>query len=155
MGYDYYLLIQCEKDGITHHLSYLHKTGSYSNLSQHYFYDKMVHGGYIYNGTYYLGTIQSVFAFEEISNDYKKMVNVDLKQIYDNIKSLVLEYDGKDIIYNDLILLSDKITDLTNELEHYEFSDTYKYELEEYYNKCCELANDGYSNIKVIYGMDP
>lgn len=147
MGYNYYLLIQGEKDGQVQELDYKSSSGSYGSCTDHYFFERM-NREYDYQGTKEMGEYQYIHPFEILKMMYDKFNVKDPEEIRKKITELISGELNREILieireYIDAQLDTDSLTEgAFNELEIY-------------YQKCVKFMEKGYTDLKVIFGHIP
>lgn len=150
MGYNYYILIRgFDKENKINILSYGSYCGSYSSVHSHYLYNKMNQSTYriSYDGEEKMGEYCCVISFYDIEQDYNSCYHcVDFEKEIINI--LRLSTDPIEKIHNlkqyiDNLVINDKFDGLALE------------ELISYYSTCKKYENVGYTNIEILYGIDP
>jgi len=150
MGYDYYVLIRgVNKENKLDILDYNHYNGSYGNAYNHYLYNKMQQSSYSvkYDGEEKMGKYCYVIPFYDIEQDYNSCHHcIDFEKEIMNILQVLsnpIEKIHNIKQYIDNLIQNDKYDGLQLE------------ELIHYYNTCKKYINNGYTNIEIIYGIEP
>jgi len=147
MGYDAYILI-CGTDSTNnqYELEYGTSGGSYSAVSNHYLYIKSEQSpNYNYNGPKQMGNSQYKISYGEIEEDYK-LYKLSFKDVKESVMHILATEDD-----NFQILC--KLENYVEQMLSNKHNDCYYEELKSIYYLCKGFIDEGYKNIKVIYGI--
>lgn len=173
MGYSYCILITGTRYNILKNLYYTNNGGSYGFYENHYFVNHR-NTSYTYTGKQDMCSDQYLFTLDELKAEYIKLKSeikselirvqqkinkegitwcklLELKDTYEFQSGRghrALKYEFKSMI--DEALIDEMISLCENEISA--FVSPFG-ELERYYKECKKYEQEGYSDIKLIYGF--
>ncbi len=156
MGYDYYFLILGTKNEIQEELEYSNHCGSYSCCGIHWFFCNRKET-YEYIGDLDMGESQYIFHFDDLSSILKE---IKYKESFQNVKDTMNEFQCLFVKFDKDEVMKKKWCELQQTFEEFEnlhlveISDNND-ELQNYVNKAQDWMAQGYTDIKIIYGIDP